>query len=103
VAGDETPRIHFPDRRRSGLAARCERADADPYRRRSHQQHSRRLGRAIALATSPSQFRDGAVYVNRILRGANPRVELVINMKVAGALGLTVPQRLLVDAELIDG
>jgi putative ABC transport system substrate-binding protein len=58
-----------------------------------------------------SQFRDGAVYVDRILRGASPRelpvqfatsFELVINMKVAGALGLTVPQRLLVDAELIE-
>ena len=57
------------------------------------------------------QFRDGAVYVDRILRGASPRelpvqfatsFELVINMKVAGALGLTVPQRLLVDAELIE-
>jgi putative ABC transport system substrate-binding protein len=58
-----------------------------------------------------SQFRDGASYVHRILRGASPRelpvqfptsFELVINMKVAGALGLTVPQRLLVDAELIE-
>jgi putative tryptophan/tyrosine transport system substrate-binding protein len=28
--------------------------------------------------------------------------ELVINVKVAGALGLTVPQRLLVNAELIE-
>jgi putative ABC transport system substrate-binding protein len=28
--------------------------------------------------------------------------ELVINVKVASALGLTVPQRLLVDAELIE-
>jgi putative ABC transport system substrate-binding protein len=58
-----------------------------------------------------SQFRDGAGYVDRILRGASPRdlpvqfatsFELVINMKVANALGLTVPQRLLVDAELIE-
>jgi putative tryptophan/tyrosine transport system substrate-binding protein len=28
--------------------------------------------------------------------------ELVINVKVAGALGLTVPQRLLIDAEPIE-
>jgi putative ABC transport system substrate-binding protein len=58
-----------------------------------------------------SQFRDGAVYVDRILRGASPRelpvqfatsFELVINMRVAGALGLTVPPRLLVDAQLIE-
>jgi putative ABC transport system substrate-binding protein len=57
------------------------------------------------------QFRDGASYVDRILRGASPRelpvqfatsFELVINMKVAGMLGLTVPQRLLFGAELIE-
>jgi putative ABC transport system substrate-binding protein len=29
-------------------------------------------------------------------------IELVINMKVVNALGLTVPHRLLVDAELIE-
>ncbi|MBB4362387.1 ABC-type uncharacterized transport system substrate-binding protein [Bradyrhizobium sp. CIR18] len=30
------------------------------------------------------------------------RFELVINMKAANALGLTVPARLLMDAELIE-
>ena len=58
-----------------------------------------------------SQFRDGAVYVDRILRGASPRelpvqfatnFELVINMRVANALGLTVPHRLTIDAQLIE-
>ena len=58
-----------------------------------------------------SQFRDGAVYVDRILRGASPRelpvqfatsFELVINMKVASTLGLTVPHRLLVEAQLLE-
>jgi len=57
------------------------------------------------------QFRDGAGYVDRLLRGADistlpvqfaTRFELVINMKTARALGLTVPNRLLVDAELIE-
>ncbi|MBR0816681.1 ABC transporter substrate-binding protein [Bradyrhizobium liaoningense] len=57
------------------------------------------------------QFRDGAGYVDRILRGAEirtlpvqfaTRFELVINMKAANALGLTVPNRLLMDAELIE-
>src|SRR5436305_8429033 len=50
------------------------------------------------------QFRDGASYIDRILRGASPqqlpiqfatRFELVINLRVAAALGLTVPQRLM--------
>jgi putative ABC transport system substrate-binding protein len=58
-----------------------------------------------------SQFRDGASYVDRLLRGVTPRdlpvqfatkFELVINLKAAAALGLTVPNRLLLDAELIE-
>ncbi|PDT90892.1 ABC transporter substrate-binding protein [Bradyrhizobium sp. Y36] len=57
------------------------------------------------------QFRDGAGYVDRVLRGADirslpvqfaTRFELVINMKTANALGLSVPGRLLMDAELIE-
>jgi putative ABC transport system substrate-binding protein len=57
------------------------------------------------------QFRDGAGYVDRILRGADIRTlpvqfattfELVINMRAVHALGLTVPGRLLMEAELIE-
>jgi putative ABC transport system substrate-binding protein len=58
------------------------------------------------------QFRDGATYVDRILRGAKPaqlpvqfatKFELVINMKTAKALGLDVsPQLQVLADELID-
>jgi len=55
-------------------------------------------------------FRRAAVYVDKILRGANPatlpvesptQYELVINLKTAKALGLTIPQTLMLRADQI--
>jgi hypothetical protein len=58
------------------------------------------------------EYRRGATYVDRVLKGEKPsqlpvqapvKLEFVINLKTAKALGLTVPQTLLVAAdELIE-
>jgi putative ABC transport system substrate-binding protein len=70
-----------------------------------------REGALIEYAPNQDEmFRQAAAYVNRILRGAKPadlpveqptKFELVINLKTAKALGVRIPQSLLLRADQV--
>jgi putative ABC transport system substrate-binding protein len=61
-------------------------------------------------ASVPEMYRLAALYVDKIARGANPadlpvervsKFHLAINLKTAKALGLTIPQSLLLRADQV--
>ena len=70
-----------------------------------------RIGGLIGLRSPPSLqhiYARIAAYLDRILKGANPgelpveqpaKLELVINLKTAKAIGLAIPQPLLLRAD----
>jgi len=68
-----------------------------------------RDGGLLSYGPDPvDSYRGAATYVDRILRGANPadlpvqfptKFEMVVNLKTAKSLGLTVPQSILLRAD----
>jgi putative ABC transport system substrate-binding protein len=61
-------------------------------------------------ADGPASFRHGAKFVHRILQGRHPRdlpieqptkFELVVNLKTAKGMGLTIPESFLLRADAL--
>jgi ABC-type uncharacterized transport system substrate-binding protein len=67
-------------------------------------------GLLIYGVSYPDHYRRAASFVDRIFKGAKPadlpieqptKLELVINLKTAKALGLTIPRSLLLQADQV--
>lgn len=75
-----------------------------------HERYAEAGGLLTYTASATQAFRRAAGYVDRILKGAHPGelaidqvedFELVINLKTARALGLKIPQAILVRADRV--
>ena len=85
---------------------------ADPVKKQKGKINHHDGGLISYGASIPESFRAAASYVDRILRGAKPatlpiqqpsKLELVINVKTAAALGLAIPRSVLSRADELIG
>ncbi len=76
----------------------------------AYPEHAKAGGLLIYATSYYDLFRRAATYVDRIVKGAKPgdlpieqptKFEMILNLKTAKALGLTIPQSILVRADEI--
>jgi putative ABC transport system substrate-binding protein len=107
IADEKIPALivqpSLPLKRAAHLALQHRLAAASPFERFAQ------MGGLMAYSIKPSDYyRRGAIFVAKILKGAKPadlpveqptRFQLVINLKTARAIGVTLPNSLLAQAD----
>ena len=101
------PEDDFLNANRSGIAELAAKQRLPSIGRKDFAEAGGLIGHGVNF---PDLYRQAAIFVDKILKGAKPadlpieqptKFELIVNMKTARTLGLTIPQSVLARADQI--